>query len=189
MNINGITAGSIHAIDKLGSQLQGSRTANSNGMGEAMVSHISDGASMLAKLSDLKTSDPEKFQSTMKDMADHMRQAAKEQGGDAAKFLNALADKVTEAAKTGDLSSLKPPSGPPPAGGPRGAHGPPGAGGPGPAGPPGRTEGAGSSHGGSATKKSTEAADANGDGKVSTMERIAYDAKHPKLDTSKANAA
>ena len=49
--------------------------------GPAAVSAISPQAELLAKLSELKESDPEQFQATLSKMADELRSAAKDQGG------------------------------------------------------------------------------------------------------------
>jgi hypothetical protein len=73
------------------------------------VSKISKQGDFLSKLHDLQSSDPAKFQAKMKEMSDHLRAEAQEKGGAAAAKLNAQADKVDAAAKSGDLSGLQPP--------------------------------------------------------------------------------
>jgi hypothetical protein len=179
MNIKAVTAGTIQAIEGVRSDTTRARGV-SRDIGPATVPNISDAASMLSKLKDLQSSDPAKFQSTMKDMADHLRAAAKEQGGKAGEFLNGMADKVTEAAKTGDLSALKPPpGGAGPMGGMHGHGGP----------PPGGGGGGGPSGGASekSTSLSKDPADANGDGTVSALEKLAYDLKHPKATETKTH--
>jgi hypothetical protein len=166
MNIKALAAGTVQAIEGVRGNTTRARGVSGD-VGPATIPNISEAASMLSKLKELQGSDPAKFQSTMKDMADNLRATAKEQGGKAAEFLNGMADKVTEAAKTGDLSALKPPSGGP--GGMRGPGGPPPGGGGGPSG--GASE--------KSTSLSKDPADANGDGTVSALEKLAYDLKHP----------
>ena len=164
--------------------------------GPAAVSAISPQAELLAKLSELKESDPEQFQATLSKMADELRSAAKDQGGAAAQHLNGLADKVAEAAKTGDLSLLQPDpnqaGGKPMAG--RTAGGPP-PGGPPPGGaPPGGGRSAGGA-GADASKKSSQSqsakdpADTNGDGTVSAAEKAIYALTHSASEASDSAAA
>lgn len=199
MNVTNITTGSITNVSNRvdDARRAASPAGSAADLGPASVSDVSDGAKMLSELSALKSSDPEKFQATMKDMADHLRAEAKSQGGEAATFLGALADKVTEAAKTGDLSKLTPPPGARPGsaaavpsglrrlGGPGGPHGVGG----GPGRPHGAAPPAGAGHaeakkGSTTTKSATDPtrdpADTDGNGVVSEKERAAYDAAHPR---------
>jgi hypothetical protein len=141
---------------------------------------FSDAAKKLADLEKLKTSDPSKFQETMKQMSSDLRSKAEQIGGRAGSALSAMADKIESAAKTGDLSGLKPPSG----AATYGKAGP--LGGARPAGPPpgGQAGGGGGGSGSvkSASSGSSDPADTNSDGKVSSAERFAYDAAHPKAE-------
>ncbi|HEY3256415.1 MAG TPA: hypothetical protein VGJ91_20790 [Polyangiaceae bacterium] len=154
--------------------------------GPAAVSAISPQAELFAKLSELKDSDPEQFQATLSKMSDELRSAAKEQGGAAAQHLNGLADKVAEAAKTGDLSLLQPDASK--AGGKamagRPAGGPPPGGGRPPSG-----AGAGASKKSSPSEGSSDPADTNGDGTVSAAEEAIYALTHSPSKATDSGAA
>jgi len=170
------------------SSVSGTKTAR-NGVSAtisspAALSSISPQAELLGKLSALKDADPKQFQATLSTMADELRASAKQQGGVAAQHLNGLADKVSEAAKTGDLSLLQPDangSNQKPGGGRPGGGPPPG--GP-PPGPPPGGGGRPPSSGGGASKTSSQAqgssdpADTNGDGTVSAVEKAIYALTH-----------
>ena len=73
-------------------------------------SSISGPAAMLSKLKALQESDPAKFKQVTADIAKQLRSAAT-QGGASAQVLGKVADAFDKASTTGDLSSLKPPSG------------------------------------------------------------------------------
>jgi hypothetical protein len=73
-------------------------------------SSISGPAAMLSKLKALQESDPAKFKEVTADIAKQLRTAAT-QGGASAQVLGQVADAFDKASTTGDLSSLKPPSG------------------------------------------------------------------------------
>lgn len=166
MNVSAVSLDAVGAVASRTTSTTRS-SAGSSGAGPAAVTTISREGDMLSRLSDLETSDPQTFQATMKDMSDHLRAAAKEKGGEEGAKLEAMADKLDKAAKTGDLSELAPPSGrggPPPGGGARGAGG----------------AGAAGGSGGSSSSSNTEPADADGDGTVTSAEQLAYDLKHPE---------
>lgn len=69
----------------------------------------SRGADLFSKLQQLQTSDPEKFKQVTADIAQKLKDAADQVGGDAGKRLSALADKFQQVSDTGDLSKLQPP--------------------------------------------------------------------------------
>ena len=64
---------------------------------------------MLSRLGDLETADPDKLQATLETVADRLRAASMEKGGAEGERLAVMADKADAAARTGDLSKLKPP--------------------------------------------------------------------------------
>jgi hypothetical protein len=171
MNVSAVSLGAVSAIASRTTAATKS-SAEASSAGPATVTTISREGDMLSHLSELQTSDPEQFQATMKQMSDDLRAAAKEKGGEEGQRLSAMADKVDKAAKTGDLSELKPPSGKPPAGG---HGGPPPAGG-----ARGASGDDASSSSSSSSSSSTDPADANGDGTVTAVEQMAYDIKHPE---------
>lgn len=73
------------------------------------ISNISKPSELLSKLSQLQSTDPEKFKSVMNDIADSLKKAADAAGGTSAgNVLKNLAAKFTSAAQTGDLSQLQP---------------------------------------------------------------------------------
>ncbi|MBN1866289.1 hypothetical protein JW916_03255 [Candidatus Sumerlaeota bacterium] len=90
-------------------------------------SDISELSDLLSKLENLKTSDPEKYEEILTDVANRIRELAgrlseedvsgTEDADAIVKMLNEIADRFEKAASTGDVSSLlpSPPSGPPPA--------------------------------------------------------------------------
>jgi hypothetical protein len=135
------------------------------------VSKISKQGDFLSKLHDLQSSDPAKFQAKMKEMSDHLRAEAQEKGGAAAAKLNAQADKVDAAAKSGDLSGLQPPGAGKGAHRGHHAHSEGGA-------PPAPAAGAASDTSGASSSGNSDPADTNGDGKVSAAELAAYDVSH-----------
>ncbi len=148
------------------------------GFGPPTVTNVSDAAKTLSRLNELKSTDPEAFRAELNSAADDVRSHAAAQGGRIGELLNAFADKLSEAAKTGDLSVLQPPDGAagvgggrPPFGGPPGG-GPPGGGPPG--GGPGGAVGGGTSKSSSASSGTKDPADTNGDGVVSALERLVY---------------
>jgi tellurite resistance protein len=188
MNIAALSGQSFQMVARVSGSSSGPVSViKGGGASAAATTNISDAAEMLSKLNELKSSDPEKFQTTLEDMADRLRSDAKEKGGEAVQILNGLADKVDEAAKTGDLSQLASASGftgkavrgasagvngPPPGGRPPGGAPP----GPRPSGVSGTS--AGSSR--SSTKAATvDPADANADGTVSAAEKAVYAITHP----------
>lgn len=167
MSVSAISLGAVGAITSRATSTAKTPAASSSA-GPAAVTRISKEGDLLSHLSDLQKSDPEQFQGTMEDMADRLRAESMAKGGEEGERLAAAADKIDEAAKTGDLSKLKPP--PARRGGPHpGGGGPPGGGGAGAV-----------SSSSSSSSTSAEPADTNGDGTVSPAEQLAYDEKHPE---------
>ncbi len=71
---------------------------------------ISREAEMLEHLSSLRSSEPSRFRSASDEITSKLKSEAGAQGGDVGKKLGDLADKFAEAARTGDLSTLRPAS-------------------------------------------------------------------------------
>jgi hypothetical protein len=80
------------------------------GAGAAATVSISAEGGLLGELDRLKISDPEKFRARLQDLAERLRTAAGAVGGKDAPALEQLADKMTEAAQTGELAVLRPPA-------------------------------------------------------------------------------
>ncbi len=74
---------------------------------------FSKGAEMMQKLSDLASSDPEKFKEAAQKISDSLSEAASNSSdSNEAKMYSEMADKFSEAAQSGDMSSLTPPKAP-----------------------------------------------------------------------------
>jgi hypothetical protein len=109
----------------------------------------------LAKLEALKQSDPAAFKKKLEDASQRLSdKAAAETDPEKAQHLLALSARFAEAAKTGDLSALKPPTHRDPPQAPTAQAAAPGA---------------------PASPKTFDPADANLDGKVTQAEQAAYD--------------
>ncbi len=78
---------------------------------------FSKGAEMMQKLSDLQSSDPEKFKEVARNISDKLTEAAKNStDSKAASLYTTMAEKFASAAQSGDMSSLTPPEAPAAAG-------------------------------------------------------------------------
>jgi hypothetical protein len=84
----------------------GGQVSGSNNPGDA--EHISPGAQFLARLEQLKQSDPAKFKDVLTKVADQPSAAAQQQGVDTpeGQFLSQLAAKFKNVADGGDISQL-----------------------------------------------------------------------------------
>jgi hypothetical protein len=82
---------------------------------------LSGPAQLLSQLQSLEASDPSKAKAAMTQLATDIRSQAQQVGGDQAQHMNDFADKLDQAASTGDLSVLQPPQGQGPPGGAQGA--------------------------------------------------------------------
>jgi hypothetical protein len=65
-------------------------------------------ASLLNQLQQLQQTDPDKFKSVMSSIADTLKNDAQSATGPQAQRLNALADKFSQAAQTGQMPDLQP---------------------------------------------------------------------------------
>ena len=73
-------------------------------------SNFSQGAALMSKLSDLQSSDPDKFKEVAQQISDKLSEAAgSSSDSEQASMLSDMADKFATAASTGDMSSLAPP--------------------------------------------------------------------------------
>lgn len=85
--------------------------------GDGDGKNFSKGAAMMQKLSDLQSSDPEKFKEVAQDISDKLSEAAKNStDSKAASLYTSMAEKFASAAQSGDMSSLTPPEAPAAAG-------------------------------------------------------------------------
>lgn len=139
MNISSVSSSSAtDYVRKLGSaETTSSSSQVDNESGSDQVK-LSKPAEMMKKLAALKESDPAKFQEVVSNIANKLDEAAQSATGEEQARLSDLASKFSQAAESGDLSSLQPPEG----GGGRGQggpHGPRSAGGPPPPPPPDAT--------------------------------------------------
>lgn len=78
---------------------------------------MSGPGALMGKLQELEDTDPAAFREQANAMAEKLRAGARGLEGKEAEMVQQLADKLSEAAESGDLSALKP-SGPPPGGRP-----------------------------------------------------------------------
>ena len=186
--LNNLSVGTVSSVGTT-STARATVGAASGGT-QAAVTRISPQAELLGKLSALKASDPAQFTATLTKMADEVRTKAKTASTTDAAHLNDFADKLTAAAKSGDLSALQAdagasggkPAGGRPAGGP---HGPP---------PGGGAPAGGGGGGGGATKSSSKSgasdpADTNGDGTVSAAEKAVYALTHSASSSNTDDAS
>ena len=104
-------------------------TARSNDTVKTTAAHSPDkvdfskAGDLFKQLQQLQSSDPAEFKQVLTDAAAKFKDAASQQTDPAAaKFLSGLADRFQKAADSGDLSSLKPPSGSNGIYGPHGHH-------------------------------------------------------------------
>jgi len=108
MSVSAIHLGTVGAVAPRAAG--GARAAPAAAdIGPAAVTKISKEGDMLSRLGDLETADPDKLQATLETVADRLRAASMEKGGQEGERLAAMADKADAAARTGDLSKLKPP--------------------------------------------------------------------------------
>lgn len=102
--------GSTSSTSSTSSTTSGSGNLSIQGSDEK---NFSKGAEMMQKLSDLQTSDPEKFKQVAQSISDKLTEAAKNStDSKASDMLTKMADKFASAAKSGDMSSLTPPERP-----------------------------------------------------------------------------
>lgn len=74
---------------------------------------FSEPAEFYSQLQQLQSTDPATAKEVMSEIASKLREKAKDLSGKQAEMMNGLADKFEQAAKTGDISLVKPPSPPP----------------------------------------------------------------------------
>jgi hypothetical protein len=107
MDINSI--GSGYGIDALTASQTAATQSTSAGNGVASDSaQLSPMADLLNQLQQLQQTDPDKFKSVMSSIADTLKADAQNATGPKAQRLNALADKFSQAAQTGQMPDLQP---------------------------------------------------------------------------------
>ncbi|MBZ5675303.1 MAG: hypothetical protein LAP61_13755 [Acidobacteriia bacterium] len=120
--LNSINSSLLSEIDSYLStqQTSGSTSTNASNATPSDRVDFSQVAQLFKELQKLQSTDPAEFKKVLTDAANKLKDAAGQQSDSAvASFLTNLADKFQQAADTGDLSALKPPSAP------SGAYGPP----------------------------------------------------------------
>jgi hypothetical protein len=102
------------------SRVQGAVSQANEKNGNALGADVSFSkpSELLSQLTQLQSTDPEKFENLMSDISDSLAAEAQEAGTDTreGRMLGELAGKFKDALETGDLSKLKPPQGPQPEG-------------------------------------------------------------------------
>ncbi|MET0791394.1 MAG: hypothetical protein ABW061_07720 [Polyangiaceae bacterium] len=117
MNINGISNDSGSAVSALlalknNTQTAASTDANSaSASSAASSSTVSKPGELMAKLSQLLQQDPAKFKQVTQQISDELKSQAADASGPQAQFLSKLSDNFAQAASSGSLASLAPPSG------------------------------------------------------------------------------
>jgi hypothetical protein len=112
MNVTSVTdPSSLYATSALSSASSASTATQVGAAFDAgQPPGVSKMGSLMSELKELQQSDPDKFKKVMGDIADKLKAEASDATGAKADRLNAMADKFTEAAQTGDLPALKPPA-------------------------------------------------------------------------------
>jgi hypothetical protein len=72
---------------------------------------VSQKGQLFSQLQSLAQTDPAKFKQVLTDAANSLKEDAQQQSGQAADFLNGLADRLQKAADSGDASALRPSGG------------------------------------------------------------------------------
>jgi hypothetical protein len=112
MNINGAgnatNVNDVNALGQVGTNNASRPSSVPPAAGPAYNANISKPGELFAKLKELEQKDPEQFKQIVSGIADSLRSAAKQAGDSGSSFLNKLADKFDDAAKSGDLSPLQP---------------------------------------------------------------------------------
>jgi hypothetical protein len=127
MNLNSIgNTNSIAGIFSVGFASNRLSFSGTSSIGQASQASISPLGELMAKLQQLQQQDPSAFKEIAGELSTTLRQAI-QKSGDSDGFLSQLANGLTQAAQTGDMSALQPPD--PSQGrgvsGPGGANGPP----------------------------------------------------------------
>jgi hypothetical protein len=111
MNINSVTspsaASGVQATDAAQPVKRNSSLPPPPAGGAAATAKISTRGELMAKLSDLAQKDPAKLKEVLSSIASGLKAAASDDQGNAG--LSKLADRFSQAAQSGDLSSLAPP--------------------------------------------------------------------------------
>jgi hypothetical protein len=108
MTINSI--GSSYGLDALTTNPStATPSAGASGAVSTDSTQLSPMASLLNQLQQLQQTDPTKFKSVMSSIADTLKTDAQSATGPQAQRLNALADKFSQAAQTGQMPDLQPP--------------------------------------------------------------------------------
>ncbi len=105
----------LQQVYQISSTSSAAQSASTSGVAEADSDDSAEFSSLselFSQLEDLRSSDPEKFESLMNEIADELKSQAEDANGFDAKMLNDLAAKFEDVAAGGDLSQLMPPEPP-----------------------------------------------------------------------------
>ena len=118
MNINGISNDSGSAISSLlalknnnPSAVSADTSSTSAASSAAASSTVSKPGELMAKLNQLLQQDPAKFKQVTQQISDELKSQAGSASGPQAQFLTKLSDNFAQAATSGSLASLQPPTG------------------------------------------------------------------------------
>ena len=107
MDINSI--GSNYGTDSIiTNQTTATQLTATGSVAATDSTQLSPMASLLNQLQQLQQSDPDKFKSVMSSIADTLKNDAQNASGPTAQRLNALADKFSQAAQSGQMPDLQP---------------------------------------------------------------------------------
>jgi hypothetical protein len=105
MDISSI--GSNYGLDAL-NPTQTAAAQSASGVATTDSAQLSPMANLLNQLQQLQQTDPNKFKSVMSTIADTLKADAQNASGPQAQRLDALADKFSQAAQTGQMPDLQP---------------------------------------------------------------------------------
>ena len=108
MTIGSISSNAIYGITSVASQTTATSTVGSSDATTGVTVQMSKPAQLFSQLSDLASSDPDKFKQVTTDIAQKLKDAAGSQDGKRADFLNQLADKFSAASQSGSATDLAP---------------------------------------------------------------------------------
>ncbi|MEO8904818.1 MAG: hypothetical protein ABI488_20535 [Polyangiaceae bacterium] len=114
MSINGIgSTSTLSALTALNNNSNTDSTAAAQGAAStpAASTTVSKPGELMAKLSQLQQQDPAKFKQVTEQISDDLKTAASTASGPQAQFLSKLSDDFAQASNSGNLDSMKPPSG------------------------------------------------------------------------------
>jgi hypothetical protein len=114
MNVSALSGGlSVQSTSSVSSSVPAEQAGSV--VGDAATSNVSTAGSIFDQLESLEQSDPAKFKQVVGEMASALREDAKQATGADATMLGKMADRLDQAAHTGQLADASSPSGAQPA--------------------------------------------------------------------------